>query len=141
MFDIIKNVITAGNYKLAEMQYKIKKLYIWDDLTEEQAHQLLEQAVCNASVEAERPEIPQMIMSLSERIIVLENRVKVLDNKEDNPALAEYPAWKPWDGISRNYQKGAIVSHNGQLWESIYEGQNVWEPGTVNDSFWIIFQK
>ena len=44
--------------------------------------------------------------------------------------------WKPWDGISKDYAYGAIVSHNGQLWESVYNGQNVWEPGS-GDSLWI----
>ena len=50
----------------------------------------------------------------------------------------EYPEWKPWDGISKDYQKGAIVSHNGELWESVYDGQNVWQPGAPGtENMWV----
>ena len=40
MYDILKSVISAGGYKLAEIQHKIKKLYILGDLTEEQADEI-----------------------------------------------------------------------------------------------------
>ena len=62
--------------------------------------------------------------------------VKVEGNSNENEQT-EYPIWKPWDGISKDYQIGAIVVHNGEVWESTFAGQNVWEPGTVGDNFWI----
>ena len=27
------------------------------------------------------------------------------------------------------YEKGDVVSHRGKLWNSVFEGKNVWEPG------------
>ena len=36
MYEILKSVIFAGGYKLADIQHKIKKLYAIGDLTEEE---------------------------------------------------------------------------------------------------------
>ena len=132
MYESIKNVITAGGYKLAEIQHKVKKLYILGDLSEEQTDELLSLAAAGVSAEAERPEVMQMLCSLSARIDALE---AAQSHAEEEPAGAE--TWTPWDGISNKYQKGAVVSHNGQLWQSTFSGQNVWEPGTVGtEALW-----
>lgn len=139
MYDVIRSAIAAGGYKLADMQYKIKKLYVMGDLTESEMEQLLEMASGGVSADTERPEVMAMIHTLDEKISALDGRVKALEGNPDEPDVPEgdYPAWKPWDGISTDYQKGAIVSHKGELWESVYDGQNVWEPGTVDERFWV----
>ena len=135
MKNILKTVIAAGGYRLADIQCKIKKLYIIGDLTEADMDELLALASIGASADAERPETLQMIQMLASEIEALKARVKALEGSEDEQP--EYPVWKPWDGISKDYQKGAIVCHNGQLWESIHDGQNVWEPGTSGtDGMW-----
>lgn len=38
----------------------------------------------------------------------------------------------PWEqpGSENGYLKGDRVTHEGHLWESIYDGKNIWEPGT-----------
>lgn len=140
MFDIIRNVISAGGYKLADMQYKIKKLYALGDLTENQLDQLLVLADLGASAEAERPEVLIMLTGLAEKMEDLENRVQALEGGETGEE-EQYPAWKAWDGISRDYQPGAVVSHNGKLWQSVYAGQNVWEPGVTGTGFWEAYQE
>jgi hypothetical protein len=28
------------------------------------------------------------------------------------------------------------VTHKGKVWISTFNGQNVWEPGTVGEQFW-----
>lgn len=139
MKNLMKNVIAAGGYKLADIQYKIKKLYAMGDLTEAEMDELLILASGGVSTDAERPEVMAMIHTLDEKITALDARVKALEGQPDEPDVpeGEYPAWKPWDGISNDYQPGAIVTHNGELWESTYEGQNVWEPGTVDERFWV----
>ena len=40
---------------------------------------------------------------------------------------------QPWEqpGSTNGYQKGDQVTHDGHLWESTYDGDNVWEPGAV----------
>ena len=137
MYEIVKSVITAGDYKLADIQHKVKKLFVMGDLTEEQADELLAMASQGVSVDAERPETLQMIQTLAGEIKTLKERVTALEGGKDEEE-AVYPAWKAWDGLSTDYQKGAIVSHNGELWQSVFNGQNVWEPGAVGtESLWV----
>ena len=142
MYEIIKNVIAAGGFKLADIQHKIKKLYVMGDITEEQLDGLLQMASGGVSPDAERPETLAMMKNLSERMDGLEARLKALeDGTGENPGVDPeapvYEAWESWDGISNKYQPGAIVSHNGKLWRTVYNGQNVWEPGAAGTaSLW-----
>lgn len=135
MYNIFKNRIAAGGYQLADIQYRMKKLYALGDLTEEQLDELLILSQKNVSADAERPEILAMLQKLDARVTVVE---KKLTAQEDTEAeQPEYEAWAAWDGISDKYQYGAIVSHNGKLWQSVFNGQNVWEPGTAGtESLW-----
>lgn len=138
MFEIIRSVLSAGGYKLADMQYKIKKLYALGDLTEAQTDQLLALADLGATAEAERPEVLTMLAGLAEKIAGLEARLKTLEGGEEDSGIA---AWKPWDGISEAYQPGAMVTHKGKTWVSVFSGQNVWEPGTVDETFWTEYKE
>ena len=134
MYNVIKGVISAGGYKLTDMQQKIKKFHIRGDLTEAQMDELLSFASVGVSADAERPEFLTLIQTLAEEVEALKERVLVLEGGHTEEG--EYPVWKPWDGISKDYQSGAIVSHNGELWESVYNGQNVWEPTEENNTLW-----
>lgn len=146
MVEIIKSAISAGGYKLTEIQHKIKKLYFLGDLTEAEMDELLAMASDGVSTDAERPETLAMIQTLAAEIEALKARVKALEGANDEggnddagePEQPAYPEWKPWDGISKDYQHGAIVSHKGELWISEYSGQNVWEPGTPGtETMWV----
>lgn len=143
MYEIIKNVIAAGGFKLADIQHKIKKLYVMGDITEEQLDELLQMASGGVSPDAERPETLAMMKNLSERMDGLEARLKALEgDAEEEPGngaeVLEFPVWEPWDGISNKYQTGAIVQHNERLWKSIFNGQNVWEPGAAGTAnLWV----
>lgn len=139
MYDVLKTVISAGGYKLTEIQYKVKKLFVYGDLTEAQVDELLAMASGGVSTDAERPETLEMIRSLAAEIETLIARVDALEGNDDSgDEPTGYAEWKPWDGISNDYQNGAIVSHNGELWKSVYAGQNVWEPGTAGtESLWV----
>lgn len=146
MYKILESVISTGGYKLAEIQHKVKKMYLLGDLTEEQMDELLSKAAGGVSPDAERPETIAMLQTLLEKHEALEKRVKALetsnvenpDEPEDPEAPVEYPAWERWNGIDNRYQPGAIVTHNGKTWESIFQGQNVWEPGTPGtETLWV----
>lgn len=139
MYEIINQVIAKGGYKLEEIRYKIKKLFAYGDLTEAQTDALLEKASAGISAEAERPEVMQMLRTLGRQLEVLEQRLQAL---EGSAPQTGYPAWKSWDGISLDYAQGAVVSHNGSLWQSVYAGQNVWEPGTPGtETLWAEFKE
>lgn len=140
MYDILKNVIAAGGFKLADIQHRVKKLYALGDLTEEQLDELLVLSQRKAAPEAERPETLEMIRKLTERITAVERKLAAQDDTKTEQA--EYEDWETWDGVSDKYQKGAIVSHNGQLWQSEYDGQNVWEPGAVGtEALWVKYEE
>ena len=128
MYDIVRSVISAGGYKLAEIQRKVKKLFLLGDLTEVQMDELLAMASGGVSADAERPETLQLIHALSTKMDALEVRVKTLEG-DGSDEQTGHPVWQPWDGISGAYRKDAVVSHNGKLWKSVFDGQNVWEPG------------
>ena len=137
MYDILKSVISAGGYKLAEIGHKIKKLFVLGDLNEAQMDELLAMASAGVSTDAERPENLELIQTLAEKVEALESRVAALEGGDD-AEQSEYAEWKPWDGISDKYQPDAVVSHNGKLWKSTFAGQNVWEPGVAGtESLWV----
>ena len=133
MYNVIKSVITSGGFKLADIQHKIKKLYALGDLTEAQMDELLGAASGGVNTDAERPDVLEMLKKLSDRVDALEEMLN------GNAEETGYSEWAAWDGISDNYQPGAIVSHGGKLWQSVYEGQNVWEPGAagIDERFWV----
>lgn len=141
MYNIMQSVIHAGNFKLADMRYKVNKLYIQGDLTDEQADQLLALANQEATPDAERPALIAIVRNISAKVDALAAEVAALkagtDSTEPGTEATGYEAWEPWDGISDKYQPGAIVTHNGKNWISTYTGQNVWEPGMVNETFWV----
>ena len=144
MYNILKNLIPAGGYKLTELQYKIKKMYLTGDLDEAQMDELLAMASGNVSADAERPETVVMLQKLHASIEALAERVKALEEGESQESESEegYPAWEPWDGISSNYQNGAIVNHVGKLWLSNFAGQNVWEPGAPGtEALWVVYEE
>lgn len=136
MYTVLKSVISAGNYKLEDIRYKVKKMHLLGDLTEAQMDELLEKAAQGVSHEAERPETLAMLKALSDRVAALELEVAALKDPEAEPEEEATEAWKPWDGLSDKYQYGDTVTHNGKTWISTYQGQNVWEPGTVDARFW-----
>lgn len=128
MYNILKTNILMGGTRLGDVQNRIKRLYATGDLTDGQMEELMELSQQKANPEAERPEILDMLKSLSDRVEALEK--KQASNPNTEGETAENEAWKPWDGISNKYQYDAVVSHNGKLWRSVFNGQNVWEPGT-----------
>lgn len=149
MYNIIKQNILNGNFKLSDVQYKIKKLWSMGDFDEAQLNELMSLAMDKATPAGERPEQDEMLKTLYQKYIDLERRVKLLENDgivEDEPSDGDeiieeivYEKWEPWDGLNDNYQIYKIVSHKGELWKSTYNGQNVWEPGApgIDERYWI----
>ena len=54
---------------------------------------------------------------------------KVLPGQEGSGDEGPQP-WEQPDSTN-GYQKGDQVTHDGRLWESTFDGDNVWEPGAV----------
>ena len=61
---------------------------------------------------------------------------KVLPGQEGNEPEEGYGEWVQPDSTN-GYSKGDRVSHNGKIWESTFDGANVWEPGVVGtEALW-----
>ena len=132
MYEIVKNVIMSGNFKLADMQKKIDTIWIQGDLTDEQRAELNALMKEYLNPETEMPEALQMCRAIKEEVETLKERVTKLENggvTPEPPAGIEVPAWEPWDGISNKYQYGAIVTIDQKYYISTYQGQNTWMPG------------
>lgn len=140
MYEIIRNVINTGAYKLADLAGKIDKLWVEGTLDETQRDELLELARAGATTTAEAPGLSKRVSLLETAVDELKTTVQqILDGTASAPEVPQYEAWMRWDGRSNKYQYGALVTHNGHLWESVYQGQNVWEPGAagITDMFWV----
>lgn len=136
----LMSVINSKNFKLLDVQNKIKEFYASNDLTEEEKNELMDAALRAANPDGERPDYQQMFEGLAARIETLEKKIANIEVGEDNnnPDNTEIPAWKPWDGISKDYQFGSIVAHKDKVWQSHFEGQNIWEPGLVGtELLWV----
>lgn len=61
---------------------------------------------------------------------------KVLDAGGADTPVDEIPEWVQ-PGPENGYAKGVRVRHNGKVWESTFDGANVWEPGvTGTEALW-----
>jgi hypothetical protein len=119
------------------MTTKIKKCWIKGDITEEEYDELNSLMISNLNIEAEKPDWTIVATRLEERIVQLEKKIKEIEGAQ--PETPKYEKWKPWNGdpSNKNYQYGAIVEHNGVIYESIFNGQNVWEPGIAGtEALW-----
>ena len=135
-------VIRARQTPLTELSERIETLYIAGRLTTEERAGLIELMHSEASAGAEMGDYREMYRALAEKYNGLEARVRALEAQDgggDSGTEGGYPAWRAWDGVSGEYPKGAVVVHNGILWESVYDGQNVWEPGAhgVDERYWV----
>lgn len=59
---------------------------------------------------------------------------EILPGQEGNEQESGYAEWVQPESTN-GYQKSDRVTHAGHLWESAYDGDNVWEPGTVGSQW------
>lgn len=145
MFNILKNVIRNGGMPLTQVNERIETMYISGRLNSQERSELIELMHSKADPANETGDWKKMYEALVEKYNELEERLNAIekglglneqpDGEEDETG---YPAWEPWDGVSNRYQKGTIVTHIDKVWESMFEGQNVWEPGApgIDERYW-----
>ena len=145
MAAILKNVIRNGGMPLTQVSERIETMYLNGRINAEERLELTELMHEKASPENEKGGWEEMYRTLAGKYRELEARVEAAERAlglyqepEDSETDAGYPAWEPWDGITDRYQPGAVVVHNGKVWESVYPGQNVWEPGApgIDERYW-----
>ena len=155
MFNIMKREIEKGGYKLDAMIHKISVLYGTNQFDEESYNALMELATKGANPDSEVGNILDVVKKINEMISSLDERVYKLEHKDDepenndteevpegdstdSPVTTTYPEWEPWNGLpGSGYKQGKKVIHNGKIYESLFVGINVWEPGTIGtDALW-----
>ena len=141
MKEILANVIRGGDMALSQVAERIDEMYVVGRLNAAERAELTALMHERAKPEAEKGDADKRIDALAVRVTALEERVKALEGggAGDDGDGTEIPAWKPWDGVSAEYAQGAVVTHNGKTWKSVYAGQNVWEPGAVgvDERYWV----
>lgn len=142
MYDIIKNIIQNGVFKVSDLTTKIDTLWAESKLSDDERNELVQMMTDFLNPSTEAPELKDLYERLEARVSVLEDAVKKLQgggSEDPEPGEIIVPAWVPWDGISDNYQYGAVVTHNDKYWQNMLQGvQNTWEPGAVgvDERYW-----
>lgn len=141
MYKIIETAILTGGYDLQAMASKIDAMYAADRLTADEWQKLRKLCLYHLKPEDTRPELQQQLEYLAARVTAAEARLDALESGQSGETGGEavYEDWvQPVAGLTNKYQQGAIVRHNGMLWQSAYAGQNVWEPGAVGtEALWV----
>lgn len=130
MYDIIKNVIESKDYELRDMLYKINKMYIESNITEDEKTELDELARTNANAENSYAPIQEQIENINVRIDNLESRINKLEGTEgepSEPSEEEYPEYVQPTGAHDAYKIGDKITYNGKKY--ICKLDNcVWNP-------------
>lgn len=139
MYEIIKNVINSKDYELRDMLYKINKMYIESNITEEQKTELDELARTNANAENSYAPLQEQIDNLYDELSQIKSQLNTLleeteEGTEENPSeppqtTDEYPEYVQPTGAHDCYNTGDKISFNGKKYVCKINGC-VWDPDT-----------
>ena len=144
MYEIIKNVIEAGNYELVDMLKKINIVWIESNITDEQKQELDELARTNAKAENSYTPMQEQIDKAFKEIDILKTTVEAnavgmsalkdavekLGGKVEattEPSKEEYPEFVQPQGSHDAYNIGDKVTYNGKKYICQINGC-VWAP-------------
>lgn len=129
MYEIIKNVIEARDYKLEDMLYKIAKMYIESRITEAQKDELDNLARSNAKAENNYD-----IQKQFDEIFI---RLDKLENEDTENVEQEYREYKEPTGAHDSYKIGDKILFNDKKY--ICKLDNcVWSPDTYPSAWELI---
>lgn len=134
MYEIIKNVIEAGNYELGDMLKKINTVWIESNITDEQKQELDELARTNAKAENSYAPLQEQLDNANSRIDSLEERIAKLEGETtEEPSepveVNEYPEYVQPTGAHDAYNIGMGCTFNGEKYICLINGC-VWDPIT-----------
>ena len=143
MANILANVIRSGNLPLSQVNERIETMYASGRINAGERLNLIELMHANADPSKESGDYKALYEALTVKYNELAARVKAIEEQlgggsQGDETTEESESWESWDGVSDQYQKGAVVVHDGRIWESVYDGQNVWEPGSpgIDGRYW-----
>ena len=133
MYSIIKNVIINHTYTdLNKLLAKIKRVWIEENITEEEYNELVQLALTNSpvkdyAVQEELDKIWLAIRAIEARLDSGESGNAEPTNNDEPEQPANIPAYVQPTGAHDAYQTGDKVTYNGAVYESLING-NVWAP-------------
>lgn len=133
MYSIIKNVIINHTYTdLNKLLAKIKRVWIEENITEEEYNELVQLALTNSpvkdyAVQEELDKIWLAIRAIEARLDSGESGNTEPTNNDEPEQSANIPAYVQPTGAHDAYQTGDKVTYNGAVYESLING-NVWAP-------------
>ena len=134
MYNIIKTVITSGNFELTDIIRKIDTVWLEGKITDEEKAELVEMAQGKAN--------PQHSMDLVAKVADLEKRVKILEEQNktsDSGSDGEEVVEETYPPFVENkwYYNGDKCSENGSNYTCIAPDGVVcvWSPSAY-PSYW-----
>lgn len=144
MYEIIKNVIESKDYKLEDILYKINKMWIESEITEEQKTELDNLARENANAEnsyaplqeqidnafAEIKSIKETMEANAIGLSALKDAVEKLGGKIETttePTKEEYSEYVQPTGAHDAYNVGDKITYNGKKYTCKIDNC-VWTP-------------
>lgn len=143
MYEILRSIILAGNVAVNVLNHKVDMAWANGSISDEQKTELDKLIFEYKNPEAEAPDLAELYKRLEEKVNDLETRIAALEGGETpvDPSKT-IPAWEPWNGFSDQYQYGDVVTHGDKYWINVLSGmQNTWEPGTVDERYWLEITK
>ena len=99
MYDIIKNIIENGTFRVSDLTNKIDTLWAESKLSDDERSQLVQMMVDYLNPASEAPELKEMYERLEARVATLEAEVQALKGEEpgggeEEPGTVTVPAWE-----------------------------------------------
>ena len=119
MYQIVKTLIEAGGYDLADLLHRIDVLYARGRLTDEERENLYELARTGANPDDSLPDVTERVGAVEERVAELEARVTAIEDgtmtpgSQGPPAEEEWPEWVRPTSKDEYYHKGDKVTFEG----------------------------
>lgn len=132
MYEIIKSVIENKDYELRDMLYKINKMWIESQITEEQKTELDELARTNAKAENSYANLQEQVNTIYNELDSIKSRLSALESTGESPEeptepVEEYPEYVQPTGAHDAYHIGDKITYNGKKYICKLDGC-VWTP-------------
>lgn len=134
MYEIIRNVILSKDFELRDILYKINKMWIEAQISEEEKTELDELARENAVAENSYASLQDQVNNIYSEIDSIKNRLSVLESTEgtEEPTepsepVDEYPEYQQPTGAHDAYKIGDKITYNDKKYVCKLDNC-VWNP-------------
>lgn len=142
MYEIIKSVITAGRYELADMLKKIDTIWLQGSITDDQRTELITLAREHAAPENSYAPVQKQLNILFTNLAELAAAVKANSDAiavlqggtADQPEQEEYPEYIQPAGAHDAYNTGDKITYGGRRYICRMDGC-VWDPVTYPEGW------